>query len=161
MKKKAKGLILLAIMLLIAFIYFRFFHLDPNISVADDEIRMEIQLDVEEDIGLFIIDLEVAGETFSGGISNADKSLLKQDDLLVNHYTKEEFNRLEDLDDLKVRFSIITKYVAPNYENIYPEEDTKRMAWMTIDARYGETYRFKVTGSADQGYKVVLENPVS
>lgn len=159
--KKSKGLILLVIMLLIAVIYFRFFHLDTKVSVAGDEIRMEIQLDVEEDIGLFIIDLEVAGETFSGGISNADKSLLKQDDLLVNHYTKEDLNRLEDLDDLKVRFSIITKYVAPNYENIYPEDLTERMDWMTIDARYGETYRFKVTGSADQGYQVVLENPTS
>lgn len=161
MKKKAKGLMIVATVLLIAFIYFRFFHLDPKVSVADDEIRMEIQLDVEEDIGLFIIDLEVAGETFSGGISNADKSLLKQDELLVNHYTKEDLNKLEDLDDLKVRFSIITKYVDPNYENIYPEDDTKRMDWMTIDARYGETYRFKVTGSADQGYQVVLENPTS
>ena len=161
MKKKAKGLMIVATVLLIAFIYLRFFHLDPKVSVADDEIRMEIQLDVEEDIGLFIIDLEVAGETFSGGISNADKSLLKQDDLLVNHYSKEEFNKLENLDDLKVRFSIITKYVDPNYENIYPEDDTKRMDWMTIDARYGETYRFKVTGSADQGYQVVLENPTS
>ena len=160
MKKKRKGLILLAIVLLIAVIYFRFFPLDPKVSVADDEIRMEIQLDVEEDIGLFIIDLEVAGETFSGGISNADKSLLKQEDLLVNHYSKEEFNKLENIDDLKVRFSIITKYVDPNYENIYPEDLTESMDWMTIDAKYGETYRFKVTGSAEKGYQAVLENPI-
>ena len=160
MKKKTKGLILLAIVLLIAVIYFRFFPLDPMVSVADDEIRMEIQLDVEEDIGLFIIDLESAGETFSGGISNADKSLLKQEDLLVNHYSKEEFNKLENLDDLKVRFSIITKYVDPNYENIYPEDLTERMDWMTIDATYGETYRFKVTGSAEKGYQAVLENSI-
>ncbi len=103
-------------------------------TVASDEIRLEIQLDVEKDIGLFIIDRDIAGNDFSGGISNVDKSLLKHDELLINNYTKEEFSNVEDLNNLKLRFSIITKYVDPNYENVYPEEYTKVMEPIYIDA---------------------------
>src|SRR5699024_1452926 len=89
-------------------------------------------------------DRDIAGNDFSGGISNVDKSLLKHDELLINNYTKEEFPNVEDLNNLKLRFSIITKYVDPNYENVYPEEYTKVMEPIYIDAKYGETYRFTV-----------------
>jgi|BioPla2DNA2_1021312.scaffolds.fasta_scaffold41912_1 hypothetical protein len=157
-KKRTMLIVVVGLVFVAALALMRFFPSVNDVTVASDEIRLEIQLDVEKDIGLFIIDRDIAGNDFSGGISNADKSLLKHDELLINNYTKEEFSNVEDLNNLKLRFSIITKYVDPNYENVYPEEYTKVMEPIYIDAKYGETYRFTVTGNSKDGYKSVLEN---
>lgn len=123
-KKRTMLIVVVGLVFVAALALMRFFPSVNDVTVASDEIRLEIQLDVEKDIGLFIIDRDIAGNDFSGGISNVDKSLLKHDELLINNYTKEEFSNVEDLNNLKLRFSIITKYVDPNYENVYPEEYT-------------------------------------
>ncbi|NMA66042.1 MAG: hypothetical protein GX957_07335 [Clostridiaceae bacterium] len=87
MKKKIITLIVASgLLFVLAVVFIQNNSASKEMQVADDEIRLEIQLDVEEDIGLFIIDREVGGNDFSGGLSNADKSLLKHDELLICNY---------------------------------------------------------------------------
>ena len=52
-------------------------------KVADDEIALYIQLDIKEDIGVLVVDYEAKGTSCSGGTSNADKSLLRHDELII------------------------------------------------------------------------------
>ena len=46
---------------------------------ADDEIVLHIQFDTKDDISLLVYDYRVDDHEYSGGISNADKSLIKHD----------------------------------------------------------------------------------
>lgn len=124
---------------------------------ADDEIALHIQLDTEEDIGLLVFDYSANGSKQSGGISNADKSLMKHDERLIEVWNKETLQCSADTVELSIQFRIITKYVDPNYENIYPEDITQyiddSISWK---ARFGESYFITITGDKTNGYKAVL-----
>ncbi|MBP5277467.1 MAG: DPP IV N-terminal domain-containing protein, partial [Prevotella sp.] len=50
--------------------------LDGVPHAADDQIMLRIKLDLKEDIGLLVIGHEADGENGSGGISNADGSMI-------------------------------------------------------------------------------------
>ena len=123
---------------------------------ADDEIALHIQLNVEEDVGLLVFDYSVDGYEYSGGISNADRSLIKHDSDNIVVWNKEELNNLSDAFDLSVQFRIITEYVAPNYENVYPDDITKYMEPISWEAHFGESYFVTITGDKANGYKAVL-----
>lgn len=75
MKKKIIGIIAaIAVVLGLGLIICN--QIIPNeYEPADDEIALHIQLDVGEDIGLLVYDYRVNGHEYSGGISNADRSL--------------------------------------------------------------------------------------
>ena len=124
---------------------------------ADDEIALYSQLAPKEDIGLLVFDYSANGSNQSGGMSNADKSLMKHDERLINVWTKETLQCSADTVALSIQFRIITEYVDPNYENIYPDGITKYadapIAW---DARFGESYFITITGDQANGYKAVL-----
>lgn len=122
---------------------------------ADDEIALYIQLDTKEDIGLLVFDYSANGTNQSGGMSNADKSLIKHDERLINVWNKETLQCSSDTVDLSIRFRIITEYITPNYENIYPEELTKYLEEISFEAHFGETYSFTITGDNISGYKVI------
>ncbi len=128
-------------------------------KVADDEIVLQIKLDTKEDVGLIIYDYSVGGFEHSGGISNADKSLIKHNDLLIQPMSKQpDFDNLSDIEDLTIKFTVITEYVAPNYENIYPEEYTKIIeAPISLKAHYGESYSITISGDKMNGYEAALE----
>ena len=117
-----------------------------------EEITLEIKLDLKEDIGLIIIDYEVDDISGSGGISNANKTLISHNDTLTYTLNKQEFNNLSNIENLIINFKIITKYIDPNYENIYPEEYTSIIAPIQIKAHYGETYHITITGDKTNGY---------
>ena len=117
-----------------------------------EEITLEINLDLKEDIGLIIIDYEVDDISGSGGISNANKTLISYNDTLTYTLNKQEFNNLSNIENLIINFKIITKYIDPNYENIYPEEYTSIIAPIQIKAHYGETYHITITGDKTNGY---------
>ena len=57
---------------------------------ADDEIVLHVQMDTKEDIGLLVFDYYVDDVEFSGGISNADKTLIKNSDDIVIVWNKQE-----------------------------------------------------------------------
>ena len=156
MKKKIIGIIV-AIVVLLGLGLIICNQIIPNkYEPADDEIALHIQLDVGEDIGLLVYDYRVNGHEYSGGISNADRSLIKHDSDNIVVWNKEELSNLSDACELSVQFRIITEYVAPNYENVYPDDITKYMEPISWEARFGESYFITITGDKINGYKAVL-----
>lgn len=127
-------------------------------EAANDEIMLQIQLNIKEDIGLLIVDYDANGSGGSGGTSNADKSLLKHDEMIFYALSKQDFGNLSDVGDLTVKLTIITEYVDPNYENIYPEEYTKPLDAISFDADFGGTYSITINGDKVNGYTAVLDD---
>ena len=123
---------------------------------ADDEIALHLQLDTEEDVGLLVYDYRADSHEYSGGISNADGSLIKHDSDNILVLNKEDLNNIADTFELSMQFRIITEYVAPNYENVYPDDITKYLEPITWEAHFGESYFIAITGDKTNGYKVIL-----
>ena len=123
---------------------------------ADDEIALHLQLDTEEDVGLLVYDYRMDSHEYSGGMSNADGSLIKHDSDVIVVWNKEELNSLSDAFELSMQLRIITEYVAPNYENVYPDNITKYIEPISWEAHFGESYFITITGNKTNGYKAVL-----
>lgn len=123
---------------------------------ADDEIALHLQLDTEEDVGLLVYDYRADSHEYSGGMSNADGSLIKHDSDVIVVWNKEELNSLSDTFELSMQLRIITEYVAPNYENVYPDNITKYTEPISWEAHFGESYFITITGNKTSGYKAVL-----
>ncbi len=156
MKKAVRiGIVIVAIIALIAaFLFFK--GASPKeFAVGDDEIALYIQLDTKEDIGLLVFDYSANESEQSGGISNADKSLIKHDDQLIHVWNKEDLQCSADIVEMSIQFRIITEYVDPNYENIYPENLTKTLEPVSFEAHFGESYSFTITGDNISGYKLI------
>lgn len=159
MKKIVKVVILIILALMIVFAVARFGHLyDVPPQAEDNEIKVNIKLDVNEDIGLFLIDYDVNGEDGTGGISNADKTMIKRDstDLYWSFY-KEQLDNPADTVDVKLLFTIVTEYFDPNYDNIYPEEYMIPIDVISFKADFGETYYVTITGNRVNGYQAVID----
>ena len=156
MKKKVIGIIA-AIVVVMGLGLVVYNQIIPNEYVsADDEIALHLQLDTEEDVGLLVYDYCADGHEYSGGISNADGSLIKHDSGNIVVLNKEELNNIADTFELSMQFRIITEYVAPNYENVYPDDITKCMEPISWEAHFGESYFITITGDKTNGYKAVL-----
>lgn len=157
MKKKIIGSIF-AIVVVLVLVFIVYYRTVPDEYVpAADEIALHIQLDTEEDIGLLVYDYRADSHEYSGGISNADGSLIKHDSDNIVVWNKEELNTLSDIFELSMQFRIITEYVTPNYENIYPDDITKYMEPISWDANFGESYFITITGDKTNGYKAILK----
>ena len=124
--------------------------------LADDEIALHLKLDTEEDVGLLVYDYRAGGHEYSGGISNADGSLIQHDSDNIVVWNREELNLSSDPFELTMQLRIITEYVAPNYENVYPDDITKYMEPISWEAHFGESYFITITGDKANGYKAVL-----
>ena len=124
--------------------------------LADDEIALHLKLDTEEDVGLLVYDYRAGGHEYSGGISNADGSLIQHDSDNIVVWNREELNLSSDPFELSMQFRIITEYVAPNYENVYPDDITKYMEPISWEAHFGESYCITITGDQTNGYQAVL-----
>lgn len=55
-----------------------------------------------------------------------------------------------------MQIRIITEYMDPNYENIYPEDITRYVDPVSWEAHFGESYFVTITGDKASGYKAVL-----
>lgn len=124
---------------------------------ADDEIALYIQLDIKEDIGLLLIDYDANGSGGQGGISNANKSLLAHDEQFFYTLPRHAFNNPSDAENLSIQFTIISEYVEPNFEEIYPEEYTIPMDAISLTADFGESYSITISGDKANGYNAVLK----
>lgn len=149
--KTIKIFIIIIILLILSFLLIKYLK-NNKYNTPLEEITLEIKLDLKEDIGLIIIDYEVDDISGSGGISNANKTLISHNDTLTYTLNKQEFNNLSNIENLIINLKIITKYIEPNYENIYPEEYTSTMSPIQIKAHYGETYHITITGDKTNGY---------
>lgn len=123
---------------------------------TDDEIALHIQLNTQEDVGLLVYDYSVNNHKYSGGTSNADKSLIKHDEDIIVVWNKDELNSSSDVVEWSMQFRIITEYVTPNYENIYPDDITKYIDPISWEAHFGETYFVTISGDKTNGYTAVL-----
>lgn len=123
---------------------------------AEDEIGLRIQLDIEEDIGLLLVDYEANGSGGCGGISNANKSPLKHDEELFYSLPKNTFDQPSAVENLSIQFTAITEYVEPNFEKIYPEEYTISMDAIFLNAEFGKSYSITISGDKTTGYQAVL-----
>ena len=156
MKKKIIGIII-AIVIVLGLGLIIYNQIIPGEYVpADDEIALHIQLDTKEDVGLLVYDYRVDSHEYSGGISNADGSLIKHDSDNIVVWNKEELNNLSDTFELSMQLRIITEYVTPNYENIYPDDITRYMEPIAWEAHFGESYYIAITGDKANGYQAVL-----
>ena len=125
-------------------------------EVGADEIALIIHLNTEEDIGLLVLDYSADGREQSGGISNADKTELEHDEQLIWIWNREDLECSADVINLTIRFRIITEYIDPNYENLYPDTITRTLAPISFEARFGEAYSFVITGDRNNGYQLLL-----
>lgn len=130
----------------------------PNEYIpTDDEIALHIKLDIEEDIGLLVFDYIADGREYSGGISNADRSLIKHNSDVLQVWNRQELNSSADTVELSIQFRIIMEYVEPNFENIYSEDITEYIDTpVSLNADFGEEYFILITGNKESGYKAVL-----
>ncbi|MGI5933341.1 MAG: hypothetical protein ACOX7A_00890 [Lawsonibacter sp.] len=157
MSKKKIGIVLIAIVIL-GFGSILYQQMIPERYVpADDEIALDIQLDIDRDIGLLVFDYRADGQEHSGGISNADRTLMANDSAVIQVWNRQDLNSASDAVELSIRFRMITKYVEPNFENIYPEDITELIDTpISFHAQFGETYFMTITGDQTSGYKAVL-----
>lgn len=158
MKKRRTGIAIAIVAVLgLGFILYNQMIRDEYVP-ADDEIALHMQLNTEEDVGLLVFDYRADDHEYSGGMSNADGSLIKHDSDNIMTWKKGELNSSSDTVELSIQFRIITEYVEPNFENIYSEDITKYIedpiSWK---AHFGESYFVTITGDKTNGYKAVLE----
>lgn len=156
MNKKIIG-IAIAVLVIIGFgfiIYNQTF--SGEYMPSDDEIALHIQLEMKEDVGLLVYDYRANNHQYSGGTSNADKSLIKHDDNIVVVLNKQQLNSSSDAVELSMQFRIITEYVTPNYENIYPEDITRYADPISWEAQFGKSYYITVSGDKTNGYTAIL-----
>lgn len=157
MSKKKSGIVLIAIVIFgLGFILNQQMAADRDVP-ADDEIALHIQLDIDRDIGLFVFDYYADGQEHSGGVSNADRSLMKPNSDLIQVWNRQELNSSSDTVELSIQFRMITEYVEPNFENVYPEDITQYIDTpISFHAHFGEAYFITITGDQASGYKAVL-----
>ena len=157
MKKNVIGIIAAIVIVLgLSLIVYNHIISDEEYVPNDDEIALHLQLDTEEDVGLLVYDYRASSHEYSGGMSNADGSLIKHDSDNILVLNKEDLTNIADIFELSMRFRIITEYVAPNYENVYPDDITKYMDPISWEAHFGESYFITITGDKVNGYKAVL-----
>ena len=135
-----------------------------NFKVSEDEIAVRIKLDLNEDVGLVVYDYEIDGNEGGGGVSNADKSLLKRNEELIITWSKEELKEhdlIREVDSdhypFMMRFGIITEYVDPNFENKYEEDITRYLEPIEWEAYFGKEYIVHITGDKTNGYSITME----
>lgn len=157
MNQKKIRMIAIVVVLGLAFIFYNRM-ISKEYVPADDEVALHIQLDTEEDVGLLVYDYRAGGHEYSGGISNADGSPIKHDSDNIVVWNKGELNNLSDTFDLAMQFRIITEYVPPNYENIYPDNITKYIEPISWEAHFGESYFITLAGDKTNGYQAVLNS---
>ena len=156
MKKKILGIIAAAAIVLgLGLVVYHQVIPDEYVP-ADDEIALHIQLDTEEDVGLLVYDYRADGHEYSGGISNADGSFIRRGSDNIVVWNQEELNILSDAFALSMRLRIITEYVPPNYENVYPDDITRYIEPISWEARLGTSYFITITGDRTKGYRAVL-----
>lgn len=125
-------------------------------AVSEDEIVLRIKLDTKEDLGLLLIDYDANGSGGRGGISNADKSLIKHNELLFYSLPKHAFADPSDVENLSIQFTVVTEYFEPNFEEIYPAEYTIPMDAVSLNAELGKSCSIVIMGDRTNGYKAVL-----
>ena len=158
-KKRLLIKIATAVILILAAGFILYQILFPDeFKVNEDEIALRIRLDTAEDIGLLVYDYNINGEDYSGGMSNADRSLIGHDEEIIVTWNEEDLHAdLKEENDITVTFRVITEYTDPNFDNVYPEEITMYLDPIEWEAHKGEEYQLLISGDNTNGYEVTME----
>lgn len=125
-------------------------------SKAEQAISLRIQLDTKEDIGLIVIAYSTEDESGISGIGNANQSMLKHDELIIQNFTREMFQNPSDTKNLSLQFKVITDCTEPKMDFDYPQEYTKILAPISLEAKFGSSYNITIRGDKINGYEAVL-----
>ena len=125
-------------------------------QASEDEIKVNIKLELEEDIGLFLTDWTVNGQSGMSGSSNADGSMIKRSGTEYWSFNKQFLEEPAEEASLTLRFIVVTEYFEPDYDFDYPEECMIPAEPISFTAEFGKIYHVTVTGSNANGYQAVL-----
>lgn len=154
-----KRIAITAVIMGIAVILFLILYRRPY-DPSSDEIAFHVHMHTDEDIGLLVYDYQISDHMYSGGISNADRSMIRKDSddnyIVLN---RTELDDAEEPAHVNLSFRIITEYTDPNFENIYPEEITESIAPMDLTVSYGQMINLYITGNRDDGYQSGMKKP--
>ena len=89
-------------------------------------------------------------------MSNANKSLIKHNEQLFYTLPRRAFDDPSDVENLSIRFTVITKYFEPNFEEIYPAEYTIPLDAISLKADFGKSYSIMIIGDMANGYQAFL-----
>ena len=156
---KSKIFLAVPLVILCAAVLFWFWWNQPiggPAAVSEDEIVLRIKLDTKEDLGLLLIDYDANGSGGRGGISNANKSLLKRGEQLFYTLPRHAFDDPADAENLSIRFTVITQYFEPNFDEVYPAECTIPMDAISLNAEFGQSYSITICGDRTNGYQAFL-----
>ena len=152
---RSKAILAVPLVFLCAAVLFWFWWNQPGggpDAVSEDEIALRIKLDTKEDFGLLLIDYDANGSGGRGGISNANKSLIKRGEQLFYTLPRRASGDPSGVENLSIRFTVITKYFEPNFDEIYPEEFTIPMDAISLNAEFGKSYSIIIIGDMANGY---------
>ena len=156
-KPRIAILILMTLLLSLSFAGCNLYEDAPPVA-EEDEIKVLINLDLNEDIGLLLTKYTVNGKEGMSGNSNADKSMLQRDSTnLVWSYNKEFLDNPANIVDVTLQFIIVTEYFEPDYEFDYPDEYLIPVDAISFSAEFGETYYVTITGDQVNGYQADIE----
>ncbi len=124
----------------------------------EDKIVVNIQLDLDEDIGLLLTEWDINGQTGGSGACNADRSMLKRDSSNEWEFDRVMLEKPANTYEVKLKFIVVTEYFDPNYDFDYPDEYKKPMNEIAFTAKFGETYYVTITGGHQDGYQAVLQS---
>ena len=158
MNKKKYLLIIISVLFLTGCYFVCRALFSDRYAVGEDEIAIYFRLDTKEDIGLIVYYYSVDGQQYGGGLSNADRSMIRHDDEIIDVWNREELYAESDAVDFTIELRIIIEYVDPNFENIYPEEITRSIEPISWKARFGEAYDINISGDKVNGYTAILKN---
>lgn len=157
-KKKILTILIGVILILFVFMYLYYSSFTSEYIPNNGEIALHIKLNTDEDIGLIVYDYEINNHKYSGGISNADASLINKTSDNIVILRKNELNTSLDSFNIDMQIRIITEYVSPNFENIYDEDITRYTNSILINSAFGNSYYIDIIGNKENGYTAILED---
>lgn len=122
---------------------------------ADNAITLCIQLDTAEDVGLLVLEYCADGESGIGGIGNANRTTLKHNERILYKFTREMFQHPSDTKNLSLQLKVITDCTEPKMDFDYPQEYTKILAPISLEAQFGSSYNITIRGDKINGYEAV------
>ncbi len=156
---KNKKVFILIILLVLAMLYaFAGCNYTGYEIPDEDKILVNIQLDLDEDIGLLLTEWDINGQTGGSGACNADRSMLKRDSSNEWEFDRVMLEKPANTYEVKLKFIVVTEYFDPNYDFDYPDEYKKPMNEIAFTAKFGETYYVTITGGHQDGYQAVLQS---
>ena len=123
---------------------------------ADDEIALRIQLDLDEDIGLLVIDYAAGESSGSGGVSNADKSPLRRDELLFYTLERHFFDDPSAVGQPAPGLHGHNGVSGAQLRKRLPRGIHLPAGGVILGAEFGEVYSLVISGGTESGYEAVL-----